>query len=180
MRTAVAVLIIALFLPSCQSKGNYLMNRGGDLVDIVRFQGLAGKAIGAKLEITRLAHLGIGYFDAQAAGLANRELGTWHYKAWTWGVLVGYSDEQQVLIHRTDELGRYAGSYGWNFDEQGPGIFTQADADNPLDLLTARGTLALGIGLDVSLRVGEVIDFLVGIFQFDPAGDDVDYTAYES
>ena len=36
--------------------------------------------------------------------------------------------------------------------------------------------MMLGIGFDMELRVGEVVDFVAGIFQFDPAGDDGDYS----
>ncbi len=165
-----SLTLLAAILSGCASRGNYLINRGGDLADVVQVQFLAGKGAVAKLEVTRLLHLGLGHYsDAGAAGLANRELATWRTSACTWGLLFGYHDERD-----TTRIGQFSGSYGWLFHEPGPGGFEEAAPLNQLDLLTVRGTLMLFLGIDLELKVGEFLDFVAGIFQFDPAGDDVD------
>jgi hypothetical protein len=164
--------LILLGLPACASGsgGSYLFNRGGDLVDILRLHVMGGKGGAVKLEVTRLLHLGLGWYEAKAWGLHNRELGVWSEKVTDWGLLLGYHNEVEVW-----DIPRYSGSYGWSFADDGGSFFQEADPGNPLDFLTVRGTLMLFIGIDVEVRVGEVIDFVVGIFQFDPADDDGDY-----
>lgn len=169
-----SLVLVAAALPGCASRSSYLVNRGGDLADIIEIQFMAGKGAVAKVEATRLLHLGLGhYHDAASAGLANRELATWHSSACTWGLLFGYHDERDVT-----NIEHFSGSYGWLFHESGPGAFEEADPLNPLDLLTFRGTVMLFLGIDLQLKVGEVLDFVAGVFQFDPAGDDVDSTEW--
>jgi len=172
MRRFVPLLLAAMLLSACRTQENYLLNRGGDLADVIRIAGMAGKGVGVKLEGTQLVHVGAGIYDeVRAAGVANREVTDWTMSGWDWGVLVGYHHEE------TTGIPYYSGSYGWDFYGAGPGTFVAADPENSLDLLTLRGTLMLGLGLDLQLRVGELLDFLAGIFQFDPARDDYDYVA---
>lgn len=165
-------LILALsLLPACATTtaGDYFTNRGADLVDILRIHGAAGRAFAVKADVFRMIHLGIGWEgNAYAWGLANREVCGWREKVFTWGLLLGHHQEQ---ITGTSE-NRVSGSYGWTFGEKGNG-FQVADPGNWLDILSVRGTAMVGIGLDVEVRVGEFLDFLAGIFQFDPAADDV-------
>ncbi len=182
MRTLTTLLLALLLLPACASNdaGSYLVNRGGDLADCVRIHGMVGKGAAYKVEATRLLHFGASYYDnVKAAGLANREFATWNETGCSWGLLLGYHDEKDIS-YTTDgaegSSGVLSGSYGWQFGDDGPGGFQEADPGNPLDLLTWRQTMMLGIGFDMELRVGEVVDFVAGIFQFDPAGDDGDYS----
>ncbi len=172
MKKLGAVLLALTLLPACAttSAGDYFVNRGGDLVDILRLHIAAGKGVAIKAEATRFLHAGIGWeSDVWAWGLANREITKWRESVFTWGLLLGHHEERSIV--GTSE-GRVSGTYGWYFGEKGNG-FQMADEDNMLDVLTFRGTLMLGIGIDAELRLGEVIDFLAGIFQFDPAGDDL-------
>jgi hypothetical protein len=175
--TAACLLALSLTLPSCASTsaGDYLLNRGGDLVDIVRVHLMVGKGASVKAEVTRGIHAGIGWeSEVWAAGIANREINHWRESVFTWGLVLGYHDERAI-----DGLldGRYSGSYGWNFGSAGGNAFVTADPDNWLDFLTVRATLMLLVGADAEVRVGEVIDFVVGIFQFDPANDDRAYSS---
>ena len=43
------------------------------------------------------------------------------------------------------------------------------------DLITLRGTVMLLLGIDVELRLGELVDFVGGLFLVDLAGDDERY-----
>jgi len=181
MKILAACLLSAALLPACatQTMGDYVLNRGGDIVDILRVNVKAGKGVGVKVEATRMLHLGFGWEEeVWAAGLANREVTRWQQSLVTWGLLLGYHDEREVrgII---SNMNTYSGSYGWTFFQGGGNAFDASDPGNPLDLLTFRGSIMLGIGADIEIRVGEIVDFVVGIFQFDPAGDDNVYSAME-
>jgi hypothetical protein len=176
--TLAACLLSLALLPSCASTsaGDYMLNRGGDLVDIVRLHVMAGKGAAVKAEVTRGLHLGIGWEShAWAWGLANREIARWNESVFTWGLVLGYHDERE--IEGID--GYYSNSYGWTFGSDGGSGFKNSIEGNPLDFLTVRGTVMLLVGIDAEVRVGEAIDFLCGIFQFDPAGDDRPYSTYK-
>jgi len=176
MKTLAALALSLALLPACASStaGDYFVNRGGDLVDIVRLHVAFGKAASVKVEATRMLHLGIGWEqDVWAWGLANREVGRWQESIFTWGLILGHHDERMI---KGIDNNRLTGSYGWTFGKGGGNVFEVSDRDNWLDLLTLRATLMLGIGADAELRVGEAIDFLCGIFQFDPSGDDKAYS----
>jgi hypothetical protein len=172
MKKLAALALALSLLPACASTeaGDYLSQRGGDLVDILRGHVTFGKAAAVKADAFRLIHAGIGWeSDARAWGLANRELAAWRESVFTWGLVLGHHDERSV----TGTIdGKVSGSYGWTFGEKG-NAFQVADEGNMLDMLTVRGTVMLGIGIDLEVRVGEVIDFVCGIFRFDPAGDDL-------
>ncbi len=173
-----AGLLSLSLLTSCSSTNasDYLLNRGGDLVDIVRLHVMFGKGVAVKLDVTRGLQLGIGWeSNVWAWGLANREVAGWRESIFTWGLLLGYHDEKEIV----GIDGWYSHSYGWRFGAEGGSTFTASEPDNPLDFLTLRGTLMLVVGVDAEIRFGEVIDFLVGIFQFDPAGDDRPYSTYK-
>jgi hypothetical protein len=145
----------------------------GDLIDIVRFNGKAGLGIGAKWEYSRFLHGGFVYErKVWAAGLANRELAAWNESVWSWGLVIGHYSE---TIHQGID-GRYTGNYGWVFGQEGGNLIQFNDPNNPLDMLAVRGTLMLFLGLDLDIRAGEAIDFVAGIFGFDPAGDDRKYS----
>ncbi len=171
MKKLSALPLALVLLPACASTsaGDYLSNRGGDLVDVLRGHVTFGKAAAVKADAFRFVHAGIGWeSDARAWGLANRELTSWRESVFSWGLLFGHHDES---VTGTAD-GRVSGSYGWTFGEKGNG-FQFADEHNWLDLLSVRATLMLGVGIDLEVRVGEAIDFVFGIFQFDPAGDDL-------
>jgi len=171
MRVLAASLLALALMPGCSSRDNYLVNRAADFSDILRFHVMAGPGIGLKLEATRLLHLGGVYtHNMYAFGWHNRAIGSWKESVKSWGLLVGHYSEE------TDPIPYYSGDYGWTFGDEGMG-FSASDQGNDLDLLTFRGQLIFLIGVDLEVRVGEVLDFIAGIFQFDPAGDDRDYEA---
>ena len=167
-------LLLALpLLAACSSTsaGDYFVNRGADLVDILRVHVAAGKCAAIEVDATRFMSLGITWeSDVWCWGLANREVTKWNESVFAWGLLLGYHDEESV-VGTSD--GRVSGSYGWVFGKEKGTGFQMAEENNPLDVLTFRGTLMLGVGMDLEIRVGEVLDFIAGIFQFDPAGDDI-------
>lgn len=163
---AVACLVTLALLPGCATRNKYLVNRGGDLADVIRIHGMFGPGIGLKAEVTRMLQFGFMFeYNAMAAGLHNRALGTWRETVVSWGVLVGHHSET------THGIPTLSGDYGWRFDEGG---HFETTAGSGLDLITLRATGMFILGLDFELRLGELFDFVAGIFQFDPAGDDID------
>ena len=169
MRVLATCLLTLTLLPACTTRDNYLVNRGADLADIIRLQVMAGPGIAVKVEATRLLHLGGAYMqNVYAFGLHNRAIGAWRHTTKSWGLLVGHHEEE------TDPIPYYSGDYGWTFGDEGM-AFQPATGEFDLDLLTFRVQLMFLIGVDAEVRVGEVLDFIAGIFQFDPAADDRDY-----
>lgn len=163
---AVACLVTLALLPGCETRNKYLVNRGGDLADVFRIHGMFGPGIAAKVEVTRMLQFGFAFeFNAMAAGLHDRALGTWRETIVSWGLLVGHHHEQVYGIPHV------SGDYGWRFDEGGR---FETTAGSTLDLITLRATGMFILGIDFEFRLGELFDFVAGIFQFDPAGDDID------
>ena len=166
MRAAAALLLALAVAPGCKSTGNYLHNRAMDALDMVRVHLIVGNALGIEGQITQWVGLGFMYEEkAWAGGLQNRAFGTWDESIRAWG----------LLIHNWKEnvkgIPYYSGSYGWyQRDNQPHAKFYHRDGAT--ELWTIRASLAAIIGADAELRLGEVFDFVVGIFGFDPAGDD--------
>lgn len=166
-RTAVA-LLLALLLPGCVAN-KYINNRAGDLADILRGHLMFGPGIGVKGEATRVIHGGVLYTHRTfAAGLHNRAVGTWRESLFSWGVVAGHHSERAL-----ERVPFVSGSYGWAFGSgEGGGVFEPSPHAGALDLLTFRGTAMLVLGIDIEVRVGELLDFLAGLAQFDPSDDD--------
>jgi hypothetical protein len=166
-----ALTLLPALLPACASTsaGDYFTNRGADLVDILRIHGAAGRAVAVKVDAFRMFHFGIGWEATPTPGVSRTARSPAGARRSSPGASCSATTARRS--NGTSE-NRVSGSYGWTFGEKGNG-FQVADPGNWLDLLSVRGTAMVGIGLDVELRFGEVIDFLAGIFQFDPAGDDV-------
>ena len=171
MKPFAAILLALVLLPACAAPegNNYFVNRAADFGDMARFNVQVGKGAAIKLEITRVLHFGLGWFDGRAWGWANREWAGWDYKYTDWGLLVGLYDEIN-----TSPMEYLQGSYGYRFERGGGTRFQETN--NHLELLNSRIKLCIFLGLDFELRSGEVIDFLAGIFGFDPSGDDGVYT----
>jgi len=171
MKRLVTCLLVLALLPACATRNNYLLNRGADVADVFRGHVMFGPGVAAQVEVTRALSVGITYSHRVFAwGLANREIGGWRESVFGWGFLVGHHDERE-----TSRLGPISGSYGWNFGNNGGGVFEAPAESSGLDLLTLRGTAMLVVGLDLEFRLGELIDFFAGVATFDPAGDDLDY-----
>jgi hypothetical protein len=159
------VVALALALPACQAKNDYIANRAGDFTDMLWVQVMAGDGAAIKLDIFEMFQFGAyEMWNAHAAGIHHRTANTWTESISSWGLLVGFYTEQ------TDGIPYYTGDYGWDFVD-GFGI-RFSDPENPVDFLSVRAALALFAGIDVEVRIGEIFDFVVGIATFDPARDD--------
>ena len=163
MNRLVLALTALVLTTACSTGNNYLVNRGEDFTDIIRIKGMAGKGAGVKIDFTQFLHLGVMWEDdVSAAGWANRSGDTWDEDSMSWGLLYGKEDVT------TRGVSKYAGNYGWNGSE-----FMWANPENKfVDTLMIRGQIMLGLGLDLQVRTGEIIDFIGGIFVLDPSRDD--------
>ena len=173
-KTLAAALLSLTLLPACATNSgeDYALNRINDFGDMARFNVKAGAGIGLQYEWTRMVGIGLLYeYKTWAAGWTNRELAYWNQSIFYWGAFVEHYSETI-----NSGITRNTGSYGWVFGKEGGNIIELNDPNNPLDMINVRLNVMLGIGADVDLRVGEAIDFIVGLFQFDPAGDDHHYS----
>jgi hypothetical protein len=169
MRPLAICILAAALLPACATRDNYLVNRVADFSDILRLHVMAGPGIAVKADAFRMVHVGGAYTEnVYAWGWHNRAIGSWKESIRSWGLIVGHHSEEII------GLDRYSGDYGWQFGDGGLSL-QPATGSFDLDLLSFRVQLAFLVGVDVELRLGEVLDFVAGIFQFDPAGDDRDY-----
>jgi len=152
-------------LCGCAGLADYAHDRGADAVDIVRGHVMVGLGIDAMVQVTRGLRLGVGYYEAQCAGLRRRALGTWQERVEEGGCLFLHG-----RFEHTQGIPRVSGSFG-TVPPWGPGRLLQPD-ETWVDLFDLRVTAMVGLGLDVELRLGQLVDFVGGIFLWDPARDD--------
>jgi len=157
-----------LFLCSCSS---YFMQRADDFGDTARFKLMGGIGLGIQAEVTRAIIFGAGYYEVDSFGFANRSFGIWHERVREGGVFAGF--------HREDvSEGRdyYRGNYGFNASPEGRYSFHEEESG--CDFWNLRATIHLVVvGADLELRLGQILDFITGIFGYDMARDDYDFEA---
>ncbi len=168
-RIATLALLLSLMplLPACQSQDTYWQNRFYDATDIVQGHVIAGQAFGAQIEATHFLSLGwTSETNAWCAGWCNRHFSKWHETVSTWGLILGRHDEQKVV-----GIPRVSGSYGWKFGKGWP-TYQSDNTQAFMPWFAVRGTVAVIVGVDIEVRLGEVVDFIGGIFTWDPSHDD--------
>jgi hypothetical protein len=167
VRRLPALALLLVLLPACGSQKHYAENRFRDLTDIVRGHIMAGKVLGAQVEATRFLSLGWTTEDkAWSAGWHKRAFDKWHETISTWGLILGRHEEKLVY-----GIPRVSGTYGWSFGGGWP-TYDSTPTKAFWDWFTLRATVAVLIGIDFELRLGEVIDFAGGLFTWDPSEDD--------
>lgn len=163
--TASVFAAVLLALSACAPLADYASDRGGDAADMLRFHVMAGFGADAMLEATRALRLGAGLYEAQCAGLHRRAFGTWHERVEEGGAFFVHGRLESVT-----GIPRVSGSYG-TLPPWGPARLLQPD-ETWVDLFVLRATAMAGLGIDVEVRLGQVLDFLGGLFLWDPAQDD--------
>ena len=160
-------VVIATSLPSCICFEEYLQHRTNDLADIVQPHVAVGAGGGAKIEVTPFAHLGwYDSGDASAFGWTmplpgERIFWTWDEHVHANGLILG---GRHLMID--DLTGR---EYDVVYGDYAP---MNHIPPNWLHWLYVRGTVGAFGHLDVQVSAGEAIDFVAGVFTFDPGGDD--------
>ena len=147
------------------------MQRADDFGDTARFKLMGGIGLGIQAEVTRAIIFGAGYYEVDSFGFANRSFGIWHERVREGGVFAGF--------HREDvSEGRdyYRGNYGFNASPEGRYSFHEEESG--CDFWNLRATIHLVVvGADLELRLGQILDFITGIFGYDMARDDYDFKA---
>jgi hypothetical protein len=165
IRARARAALLLVVLPGCAALGDYAHDRGADAVDMLRghvMLGFGGDLMG---EVTRGLRAGVGFYEARCFGLHNRAVGTWYERIEEGGALFLHGRFEHV-----DGIPRVSGSYG-TVPPWGAASLLQHD-ETWVDLFVVRGTAFLGIGFDLEVRVGQMLDFVGGIFLWDPARDD--------
>jgi hypothetical protein len=166
LRALAALLAVLL---GCNAD-QYSKARFRDLGDIVRGHVMAGVGVDAHVEVTTFVGLGFGAYHADAWGWGDRYFGHWKESVYDFGVvwMNGHGE-------RTEGVPRVSGSHDFRFwsafDARHGPVYT-TNALRRADWLTLRATAFLFVGVDVELRLGEVLDFVAGLFGADPSQDD--------
>jgi len=173
-RSLLFAAVFGLALSSCSAPG-YLGDRTRDLADVFVLTVSAGPEVSVDVQATDAVHLAVGGGAHGEAGLIGRHVGT--AGVMTLGLPAAPFLEDGILY------GRYV------FSETG-GAWELSDVQDECYIIHALGTeptnpktdawhaldLEVGatvlVGARVGLRPGELVDFLAGLFGFDPIGDD--------
>ncbi|GIW71193.1 MAG: hypothetical protein KatS3mg102_0735 [Planctomycetota bacterium] len=140
---------------------SYLSDRAADLVDVFTVEVGFGPGLHADLKATDWLHLGVGYAQLRKAGLRGRDA------VWMRDREVGLPLSALLWVGawREGALERLG-----HLHADVPDLLAYPDPWRRADL-----ELGLSAGL-VSVRLGlspgQLLDFLAGLFGFDPAGDD--------
>ena len=167
-RVVLGLLLAAVVLTGCNAD-EYSKARFRDLGDIVRGHVMAGVGFDADIELTTFVGLGVGNYRADAWGWGDRYFGHWEENVYEWGLLWANRHDE-----RTQGVPRVSGSHYFEFFRafNGEGPVYTTNAPRPADWFTLRATVFLFVGVDVELRLGEVGDFVAGLFGQDPSHDD--------
>jgi hypothetical protein len=194
MRRPSHLVCLVLLLGACQNPhnrsagqlvGGYLADRAGDIIDIVALDVGIGGWLGARVHVGQLAHLGLGYEDADRYG--------WHYGEWLDGRPESHFYPPASFIdtggHDTVIPPLHHGARKVppsEMHEPAPGhacwflfpFLCDQDLKEPASegilwgLDVEASVQAPGIGIRVGVSPGEALDFVAGIFGLDLAGDD--------
>ncbi|GAB4323395.1 MAG: hypothetical protein Kow0059_18750 [Candidatus Sumerlaeia bacterium] len=164
-------------LPRARSGvAQYFIDRGNDLLDIVRLRiGVPHKAhaFGVKARVTSLAQLGFVWFEGAQYGLDRRALGQWHEGRTEGGVSLAYFSNVQNESGWGNRFLR-ADDPWTTFQARGivrNDLYWDDGRRHPLSI---GAELQTGIlpGLDLGIYPGEVLDFLFGFLTLDYWDDD--------
>lgn len=175
LHAALLACIVAATTPSC-STAPYFKNRALDLADCFNLRVSAGPEISADLKATDAIHLAIGGGVHGEAGFDGRRFGA--AGAMTLGLPIAPFLEDGILYGRyvfTETSGL------WDDESvqdecyiihclNHPPTNPQHDWVRALDVEIGATVL---IGGRIGIRFGEIGDFIVGLFGFDPGNDDL-------
>ena len=164
-RTAAVVMLTAIVLGGCSTPENYFERRMYDAADMVDFKygcdGMSG-IVAAKVAITNYLGWGLGY--GNASGITEQ-----------WGRRAKTSDIEFLHI--------FVYGFDGSHENNVPGPYTEwsilgincCQENRPpwVGRFRVGGEVLLaGLAAGIYLNTGEIVDFVGGIFTWDPAGDD--------
>lgn len=160
-------LLLGIALPlAALALGNaagcaYARDRAADLADVLTLEGGVGYGLHADVKATDFLHVGVGYAHLRKAGFRGREL-TWIADREVGLPVSGILPVGAWRDGGYDRLAHLHASVGDLLAYEDP--WRRAD-------LEVGATLAI-VHVRVELSLGHLLDFVAGLFAFDPAGDD--------
>ncbi len=171
MCKAIAAITLASLLSGCA----YLGSRARDLGDIVRLEGSIGVGLQANVNAGELAHLGIGSSRRSSAG-------------WAYGMTtserrvedhfpLSYVESlvhpQAVALHGLT-MGEGSDAVTHRCPVLASGALSSGSVRKPdmqfwsLEI----GVMIVAVGAEIGFNPAELVDFILGVFTIDVAGDD--------
>jgi hypothetical protein len=162
---------LVLLLPGCA----YFGQRARDLGDIVRVEGSIGTGLQANVTTTEVLHLGLGSSRRWTAGwaygipTAERRVEDYLPLSYVASIVdpdtvslhaLRIGDDAQNLLHRCNMVSPFSGPKG--------NVRKPAMQFWDIEI----GVMALVVGVEAGVNPAEALDFVLGIFGIDIAGDD--------
>jgi hypothetical protein len=152
-----------------------------DAAEMVRFNFGGGPGLLANAHVTRCLALGAGAYDARRLGFRNGYGWLWDERRYDFNLIIplyGWEDVMATTHGSMPETVLRGDQHDRLPPGEDPGFFGWAEM--PLTLNNPnRGWFEVSlnlhfilIGIDVGIDAGEIVDYVVGWFGFDPAGDD--------
>ncbi len=162
----VLLALFVLLAPACSGPQNYLERRYHDVTDIVDLKyggSLNSMGLGVKVEITNYLGLGLagGTYEEIRESYGRRlYVGPAEFLHLAFFGIDGPSIQEDTLDPRSESYGLIV---NWT-QEQRPPVIDRMRIGAELLLFTGEGGFYLNFG--------QMADLVLGIFMFDPAGDD--------
>ena len=162
-------------------KAPNLQDRMNDAAQMVRLNVGWGPGLLANAQVTRVLGLGLGAYDSRRMGFRNGYGWIWDERRYDLNLIApiwGWEDVDATLAggmpvtplhgdeHKTNPPGEKPSKFSWTGVPR-----TLSDKNRGWFEVSANVHL-VWIGLEVGVDFGEIVDYLVGWFGFDPAGDD--------
>ena len=171
MRARLFPIAVLALLPGC----GYLAARGRDLGDIVRLEGSVGIGLQADISAVEILHIGLGSSRRRTAG-------------WAYGIPTAEKRREDHLplsyirsLIDPDVAGLHSLKMGsgpekasHRCDIVGPFSLSSGSVRKPAMQFWSieAGVFLVAVGIQVGANPAELLDFVLGVFGFDIAGDD--------
>ena len=179
LRRSLFLLLALLLLSPCSANADdfwpavkdYFRDRGNDLADIFWFQGGAAatyKTVGLHLRVSKFFQFGYLRFEGYKAGTEGRAFLVTKEKKVQRGTAFICPDteivQEPILVLNDEHSKRPVVRNGWFKGDDGK--------DLPWSLAAEVALPPSSFDLDFGFCPEQVFDFLIGVFRFDPMGDD--------
>ncbi len=171
------LLLVVIVLGAVPSMGcAYLRDRGRDFVDIWRVEGSVGVGLHAHVTATELAHIGVGSSRRYVAGIMYGE-GTSERRieddfplSYVWTIADPETESLHSLRWGNSNEGAAQHRCFWMVPGELNRNTYERDVLHYFDIEV--GVFAAIVGFEVGFSIGELFDFIVGLFGFDLGNDD--------
>ena len=178
MTRGTSLLLAAALGAGCTTSSAWGTDRLRDLTDVVDVRYGTGIGLGVQLDATMLFGTGLGYATVDWTRVWYGRHSVDNSGTEFFGVILGSALDGgmcptdpahgwfDILFINVSLLGEMdaSGSDDWFVHDDGPPL---------IDMFRFGGTLFLpGVHGGLHVNVGEVVDFVLGVFFLDPAGDD--------